>query len=98
MKKFGATVEYTADGLVRKYSRRVSQTEALNVGFVAANTTIPIPKLISCAPPRAQGGSEGYSILMTREKGETAEKAWPSLNEEERRTIAIVSKLSSYVS
>jgi hypothetical protein len=57
----GITVESTADGFVRKNGRRVSETEAANMRFVADNTTIPIPKLISCTP---LGTKEGMKATV----------------------------------
>lgn len=60
--------------------------EAMALDFIKANTTIPVPKVVS---------SDWDRISMEYVQGQTLEKAWPILTSEERSNILV--ELRGYI-
>lgn len=60
--------------------------EAMALRFIKANTTIPVPKVVS---------SDWDRITMEYVQGQTLEKAWPVLTSEERSNIIV--ELRGYI-
>jgi tRNA A-37 threonylcarbamoyl transferase component Bud32 len=60
--------------------------EAMALGFIKANTTIPVPNVVS---------SDWDRITMEYVEGQTLEQAWPVLTSEERSNIVV--ELRGYI-
>lgn len=73
-------------------SGRINLNEASALNFVAANTTIPVPKVHRVS---ASDDGEHNEIVMDFIPGMTLEKAWESLDHNQK--VSIAREVNSYV-
>ncbi|KAK2807524.1 hypothetical protein FQN50_005392 [Emmonsiellopsis sp. PD_5] len=79
---------------VWKSGARMDQRETDAMKFIAANTTIPVPKVYETRFADSNT-SESSDIIIEYMPGETLEKAWPTLSEDDR--ISICQQLGGYL-
>ncbi|GIJ82953.1 hypothetical protein Asppvi_001470 [Aspergillus pseudoviridinutans] len=86
----GRTIVRISNNLVVK-SGNIRSHEAQTLRFIAANTTIPVPKVHDI---RWQDG-QAESIVMDYMPGKRLDEAWPSLDSNQKLSIA--DELHSYI-
>ncbi|KAK2772965.1 hypothetical protein FQN52_004799 [Onygenales sp. PD_12] len=81
---------------VLKSGVSMDQRETDAMKFIATNTTIPVPKIYESKFVSPDKYTSEYShIIMEYMPGETLEKAWPTLSEDDR--VSICQQLGGYL-